>query len=75
MYPPASLDFIALANAGRYRDALLYLEEVWFEGREEFYAASIVCQAYPLTASVCSACGRAVQFTSISMHAATAYDR
>lgn len=26
------------ANAGRFRDALLSLEKVWFEDRSEFYA-------------------------------------
>lgn len=31
-------DFIALANAGEYRDALLRLEDVWMEDRSEFYA-------------------------------------
>lgn len=31
-------DFIALANAGEYRDALLRLEDVWTEDRSEFYA-------------------------------------
>jgi hypothetical protein len=38
MYPLPYLDFIALANEGRYRDALLRLEEAWFEDRSEFYA-------------------------------------
>lgn len=31
-------DFIELANAGEYRDALLRLEDVWMEDRSEFYA-------------------------------------
>jgi hypothetical protein len=37
-YPQHYLDFIELANAGHFRDALLSLEEVWFEERSEFYA-------------------------------------
>lgn len=37
-YSQHYLDFIDKANAGRFRDALLSLEEVWFEDRSEFYA-------------------------------------
>ena len=31
-------NFVALANGGQYRDALLALEEVWKLDRDEFYA-------------------------------------
>ncbi len=37
-HPQPYLDFIEHANAGRFRDALLSLEQVWFEERSEFYA-------------------------------------
>ena len=37
-HPQPYLDFIEHANAGRFRDALLSLEKVWFEERSEFYA-------------------------------------
>ena len=37
-YSQDYLNFIDLANAGHFRDALLSLEEVWFEDRSEFYA-------------------------------------
>lgn len=38
MYPVPYLDFLRLANAGQYREALLRLEEAWFGDRSEFYA-------------------------------------
>lgn len=38
-------DFIALANAGAYRDALLRLEDVWMDDRSEFYAGLLQLMA------------------------------
>ena len=37
-YRQEYLDFVNLANAGQFRDALLALEKVWFDDRSEFYA-------------------------------------
>jgi len=37
-YRQEYLDFINLANAEQFRDALLALEKVWFDDRSEFYA-------------------------------------
>lgn len=37
-YRQEYIEFIQLANAGQFRDALLALEKVWFDDRSEFYA-------------------------------------